>query len=98
MPPASTEGRQTRNQILTFLIEFAELTAHYCAKPEAGQGHLRGEGLLLSNLAMIGFLHPAPSSVREGLMVYFYQVVPISIGREDVFNVCRAALVLRLHS
>ena len=29
MPPASTEGPETRNQILAFLIEIAELTAHY---------------------------------------------------------------------
>ena len=29
MPPASPEGHRTRNQVLTFPIEIAELTAHY---------------------------------------------------------------------
>ena len=29
MPQASTEGHRARNQILTFLIEVAELSAHY---------------------------------------------------------------------
>ena len=31
MPPASPEGHRTRNQVLTFPIEIAELTAHYSA-------------------------------------------------------------------
>ena len=29
MPPASPEGHRTRNQVLTFLIEIAEISAHY---------------------------------------------------------------------
>ena len=35
--------------------------------------------------------------VNSGELIDFNQIVPISIGDEDVFNVCRAGLVLRLH-
>ena len=30
MPPASTEGHRTQNQVLTFLIESAQLLSHNC--------------------------------------------------------------------
>ena len=47
MPPASTEGHQTRNQSLTFLIEIAELTAHYSAPFAAWLNHADVVELLL---------------------------------------------------
>ena len=41
MPPASPEGHRTRNQVLTFLIEIAELSAHYFRGPASRRPQAR---------------------------------------------------------
>ena len=41
MPPASPEGHRTRNQVLTFLIEIAELSVHYFPKPSSVRRTIR---------------------------------------------------------
>ena len=67
MPTASTDGHQTRTRILTFLIEIAELTAHYSLRqPNCSKRAAKSEARLTPSAAASGGRAFRAGRIREG--------------------------------